>query len=330
LARRYAELEQVLSGLLPEGAPALAAARRLAGGDAGRAFDGRRPRPSPAADVLEIELPFLVEAESRLVLDESGAIALDDHGFPDRGSYFAASKAAALLREPEAAALVPEADRPALERLKAAYDRTRALLFSDHNEALSARYAEPTPGGKALTLLDLVRSERFKTPKWWVWSSQHNGEAPRGYAHVTGERALSPFLKELGPGAFTTIYWPALPDGGLGVPDAEGLRLRVNSDAAGNELMLEMMAPIGREDDGSVRWRGFFFKKIGDEWVPGSRLKVEPSRRCIACHYRIDSSGRKRPAPLPVQLRSKESLMAVGYEDTALIGRYLRLLESPR
>ncbi len=311
------------------GAAALDAARRIAVQLTRIAEDAEALDPRALDDLLEIELPFLVQAEASLKLDAGGAIELDRHGFPDRESYFAARKAAALLADPKTGAAVPPAERVALERMAAVYDRTKALLFSGPNElALSRSYQEPSPGGLSMTVMDFIRTERFKTPGAWVWSSQHSREAPHGYASVTADRARSPFLKDLGPGAFTTIYWAALPGDEFGRPDPEGMRVRVNSDAFGNELTLEVMVPIGFEEDGQIRWQGFFFKKIGDEWVPGVPTKLAPTERCIRCHFRLDSDGKPRLTPVPTLLKTKGEFLDVGYRDTALLAAYLRMIGS--
>jgi len=305
------------------GEGAMAAARSIAAALAPQAEE------AALADALEIDVPFLVDAERGLTLDEGGALRLDRHGFPEPDDYFAAAKAARLLADAAVAAALGARERAALERLKAAYESTRALLFSGKNRlAVTEEYVEPTPGGARMTVLDFVRAERFKMPGRWVWSSQHSRGAPRGYASVTASTARSPFLKDLGAGAFTTIYWAALPGDEFGRPDPDGMRLRVNSDAEGHELTLEVLVPLGRETDGQPRWTAFFFKKLGGEWVPGSREKMEPSERCIACHVRVGEDGQRRLTPMPTILKTKADFLAVGYKDTALLDRYLRDIAS--
>ncbi len=357
-ARRLYGLDAVLAGFLsvPERAPLTSAAARAreALSDARRAevlewamsvsdaLDDARRREdgvaTPAgregftggslvADLLEIELPYLREGEARLRLDAAGAVAFDAEGFPESESYFLAAKAAALLRDGAAAAL-PPADRALLVRLAAVHARTADVLFGDEDtSARKARYAEPTPGGAEMTVLDFVRSERFKTPGRWVWSSQRSREAPKGFAAVTGETARSPFVGHLGPGAFTTIYWAALPGGEFGRPDPLGMRVRANSDGTGRERGMEVLVPIGVDADGELRWKGYLFTRVGHEWVPGSPRRVESTRRCVTCHFRVDARGDRRLTPLPLQLRSKADFLGVGYQDTALVADYLRLVE---
>lgn len=343
-ARAYGELDLVLQGLLPDDqrAPIARAAaesrRRVAASRQARVdaairraalalerapkeaavpFVPERP-PMPVEDALEIELPWLREAWESARLDQSGAVALDEHGYPEAEAYRAAATAALMLADRALTAAIPPAGLALIEKWAQVHARTVAAVGAA-NPLSAAHYAEPTPGGFDLSIREFVRTERFKTPKWWAWSSQ-------GYAEVTAATSQSPFVKHLGPGSRSTLYWAAVPDGGLGRPDPLGMRLRVNLDAQGLERTLEVLAPVGRDDDGSPRWKGFFFKKIGGEWVPGDPRRAPETQKCIACHYTLTAKGERKLTPLPVQLRGRSDLLQVGYKDAKLVEDYLKII----
>src|SRR5581483_102794 len=279
-AKRTAD---VLTGLRPEGAH-LPAAGEFASDDA--TMDLR----------VEIDLPYIREILPRMRYDPSGAVAFQPDGFPDEESYSAAYKAAALLRDDPEARWVRGEDRELIRGLAKVFESTEAIIFSGGNElAKTVRYIEPRAGGLNMTILRYVETGQYSQGPFWVSSNDRTLEAPEGFADVDAQTAKGPFLLALKHEEFvetfgrkpadrkeldefrskarSRFFWAAKA-GSFGVPDIQGMRVRVNSDWKGNDRTLEVMAPVGFEPDGEVRWKGFFFKKIEGRWVSGAPTKL--------------------------------------------------------
>lgn len=334
----------------------LDAARRT-----GQALIGLRPDGAhlPAAgefaaddDMMElrseIDLGYIRELLPRMRFDASGAVEFGEDGFPDESSYSVAHKAAMLLRDDPEGRWVRGRDREMILRLADAYEKTEAVIFSGGNElAKTVRYIEPRAGGLNMTILRYVETGQYTQGPFWVSSNDRSMEAPEGFADVTAQTAKGPFLeilkleefiekkgrrpaskqelKEFESGAKSRFFWAARP-GPFGVPDVNGMRVRVNTDWKGNDRTLEVLAPVGFDPDGEVRWKGFFFKKIEGRWISGAPTKLNAAAKCINCHSREDANGKKRHTPLPEgKLKTREDYLAVGYKDTRLLDLYLKI-----
>lgn len=352
-----AGLRAVSAGLVPEEKKEalLETARRTAQAMAGLRPDGAHlpvvgefATDDATMDLrAEIDLGFIRESLPQMRYDPSGAVYFnEDDGFPDERSYVVAHKAATLLRDDPEGKWVLGDDRKMLQGLSEVFRKTEDIIFSKGNEsARTVRYVEPMAGGLNMTILRYVETEQFKQGPFWVSSNDRTLEAPEGFADVDAQTARGPFLKslkleefiekmgrkpenpkeleEFKSSARSRFFWAAKP-GGFGVPDVDGMRVRVNSDWKGNDRTLEVLAPVGFDPDGEVRWKGFFFKKIEGRWVSGAPAKLNPAMKCINCHFRLDANGKKRHTPLPHgKLKTREDYLAVGYKNTRLLDRYL-------
>ncbi|MBI3507670.1 MAG: hypothetical protein HY059_22780 [Proteobacteria bacterium] len=257
-----------------------------------------------------IKKPFL-DAK----LDAHGLVELDAHGAPHRETWLLAQRAVRFLDADPYGFVAADVDRDILARLKGARERTRERLLTGRNDKLKTTWFEENiPVAANMPLIDYVRTERFKLLSWWVRSDENDR-----YTNITAETSRSPFLKRLGRGAFSRIYWAKTKDGFF---DVEGPRFRVNLDASGQERSLELLAPLNRPLFGRVKWGAFLFERIGDEWVPVDTSRLPEDMKCIRCHHGEGQSA-KELHPLPEQVRTEQALRDAGYRDDRLIEEYL-------
>lgn len=323
-------LHPVPDDVLAKAADALAREKGVSFAQAFRIIsDANQQATGDKLDTLRQEAEWIRQAWGQVKLDESGAIALDDLGFPDEDSYVVVQRAVRLLHQDTRGMVIRDTDKALLQSLRAVYKKTDAVLFSGDNAlARTVSFAEKVPVGKDMPILDYIRTERFTTGLWWIASTTQYDSDP-AIAWITAKTSQSPFVRELGNDARSTIFWSSKPHKEDYIfPDPLGMRVRVNYDRTGNERTMEVIAPLGRNllGPGRRRWQGFFFKKIGDEWVIGDVQKTKKqAMKCMQCHYSVDILGRRHLAPLPAFLKTETHFRAVGYNDAGLIKRYLKI-----
>jgi hypothetical protein len=248
---------------------------------------------------------------SQLKIDSSNVVELSADGIPDLTTWIAAKTAVDVEIINPSFLGMPKEEKALAEKLIAAYENTRKIIYSGRNKLLlNMTYIEPwypvggvqNENNRIRPLDSIVNQRRYLLEPWWMDSQKS------GFTKITNKTSGGAFANPNGPPTTRTIFWSTI---AIGKPLFDQIRIAVTKNAAGEETSLELMS---RNVDG--RWEPFLYTNVGGEWIPQARVAGVPVRQfCMECH--VDRFG--EVSPRPKFLKSEEAFIARGYLDHAQI-----------